>query len=87
MTYEESTTTDSTEKANFFNEFFYSSFNTKTFELPDMVHFRNDNLGNIHVTVDEVKEILEGINTNKATGPDNLSGTFLKAVLFLYLNL
>ena len=68
----------SQDKADSFNDFFFSSFNNKKYSLPDIIGHQNDNLNNFYVTESEVLAILENIDTNKATGPDNLSGTILK---------
>ena len=61
-------TSDPQEKANLFNDFFYSSIR----------QFNNDNLNYMQFTTQEVYKILSGLKTNKATDPDRIPALFLK---------
>ncbi len=68
------------EKASLFNRFFASNFTQSDTgrSMPSVPLFQNDYLSNLTVSTDEVELALLNINTTKATGPDELSGTILK---------
>jgi hypothetical protein len=68
------------EKANLFNETFLeiSTLNAQPPELPDMDLLTDQELENIIVKEQDVKDILSTINVNKAYGPDNLSPRLIK---------
>ena len=72
--------TNPVDKANIFNNFFYSNFtpreNGSTFPASNV--FQNPELSEIELTVAEVRLSLESIDISKATGPDQLSGRILK---------
>lgn len=69
----------SQEKADLFNDFFYSNFSyTNDEELPEIESFINPNLTGLTLDVVDIRLLLTTINANKATGPDGLSGRFLK---------
>lgn len=70
------------EKANIFNDYFcqQSQVDDDNIDLP--VNYDNNdpycNLDNIIISVQDVKDNLQILNTNKATGPDNLNPMLLK---------
>ena len=70
------------EEANIFNDYFcqQSQVDDDNIDLP--VNYDNNdpycNLDNIIISVQDVKDNLQILNTNKATGPDNLNPMLLK---------
>ena len=71
----------STEQAKLFNDYFYSVFpkcNTQPVIHRQSESENNVILDNITVVEDVVLKHLRELNTNKATGPDNISPLFLK---------
>ena len=78
MTYKDTSSPDSSDKVNFFNEFFYSSFNGSSYTLPDITAYNNDNLNYLHFSHDDIFQVLSSLNPNKACGPDGIPGIFLK---------
>lgn len=70
------------EKANIFNDYFcqQSQVDDDNIDLP--VNYDNNdpycNLDNIIISVQDVKDNLQILNTNKATGPDNVNPMLLK---------
>ena len=78
MTLDGHTADNSLDKANLLNEFFYRSFNEKTYPIPDMDQFNNDNLNFIQFSHEDILKVLSNLDTSKAIGPDGLSAVFLK---------
>ena len=69
------------EKATLFNEYFASQSTVSVpndFRLPILSYQTNARIGNIYITEVEVYDILKSLNTNKASGPDNIHNTILK---------
>ena len=67
------------DKAESFNEFFFSSFNNAEYEPIDARTFNNDNLNLLQVSTDEVYRVLLDLDCTKATGPDNIPASFLRS--------
>ena len=73
--------TTSKSQADGFNKYFHSVFNTSTshtdpgIEIPESC---NPDLGFISVTEKDVLKVLQKVNANKSSGPDNLSPIILK---------
>ena len=67
-------------KAKLFNSFFASNFapSTETPTVPTINHFIDEDLATLDISIVDVRLILSSLDTNKATGPDNISATFLK---------
>ena len=65
MVFQCCTISDLQQKAILFNDFFFSSFNINNHDSPEITHFKNDNLKNLHVTVHEVNKILLELDTIK----------------------
>ena len=64
-------------QAEIFNTFFYDQFSTSSSYKID-VDFENDLCVNFKFVENSVRLILQGIDTNKSTGPDGISGCILK---------
>ena len=75
--------TDSRDKANLLNNFFYSVFNqatdasSPTYQLPSFSS-ECEKLDSIKLTVPEVTDTLINLDPNKACGPDDIPGSLLK---------
>ena len=67
-------------KAKLFNSFFYSNFSSATDDsnLPPINKVQNQHICNLKVSIAETRLVLDKIDPNKATGPDNISGMILK---------
>ena len=80
MMYKNQTSSESQDKANFFNEFFYSSFNGSLYPFPDIQKFKknNDNLNYLRFTYSDVCTVLTNLDLSKATGPDGIPAIFLE---------
>ena len=67
-------------KAKLFNNFFYSNFSSTANDsnLPPINEVRNQHLCSLNVSIAETRLVLDNIDPNKATGPDNISGRILK---------
>ena len=68
-------------KAFLFNSFFESNFTKHDSEsqLPPAINdFVNPNLSSCTISIAETRIILDNIDTNKATGPDDISGRILR---------
>ena len=74
-------TTDK-EKANCLNEYFtsVSRVSDENTQLPNFQKITNCNLDTIIITENEVKEIIDLLNINKASGPDLINHKMLKYV-------
>ncbi len=68
------------DKANAFNAFFLSHSNLDTSQatLPDQVYCTDSRLTDIMLSESEVLDMLENIDTTKATGPDSISPKMLR---------
>ena len=73
------TGTNSVDKANIFNTFFFNNFTPRErgSTLPVIEILQNPDLSEIQLTVAEVRIALQSIDISKATGPDKLSGKIL----------
>lgn len=71
----------SQEKATLFNNFFlsHSDIDTSTAELPLQDNIAGETLDNIVATEDEVRDLLQCLDVNKATGHDGISAKMLKS--------
>ena len=68
-----------TKKANILNTQFQSVFTSESnINIPDKGPSPHPKMSNITITVQGIKKLLQGINPNKAIGPDNISGKILK---------
>ena len=72
--------TSSVDKSNMFNKYFFSVFSNKPEPKvkPVIKCLKNPSLSNITLTIDEVYNILNSLDTSKATGPDGLPARILK---------
>ena len=59
---------------------FFRSFNDKNYDLPDCMHFINDNLQHLTVTEDTVLNILNKLDTSKAYGVDGIPAYIYKGL-------
>ena len=68
------------DKANMFNNFFYSNFTrvTNAFSFPSISEIIDLRLSSTRVTFADIRLILDNLDSNKATGPDEISGRILK---------
>ena len=71
---------DDKEMCNLSNRYFHSLFNQPTQEedSPDMDYLCNENIGDMNVSPEIVKERLEALNRFKESGPDNIHPHVLK---------
>ena len=70
---------DSKEKANILNRQFHSAFTVEdNTELPDMGTSDFSSMSNISVDRNGVLKLLNKLNPNKASGPDNINARILK---------
>ena len=67
-------------KAFLFNRFFHANFTLPkdTSHLPQINEFANPNLESCQISIAETRLIIDNIDTNKASGPDDISGRILK---------
>ena len=67
-------------RATMFNEFFFSNFTNidANASFPSINEFKNPNLAHIEISIAETRLVLDNIDPNKATGPDDISGRMLK---------
>ena len=71
--------TNPTEKANILNKQFQSAFTSEAnTNIPDKGSSTYPKMEPITINRDGIYKLLNNINPNKATGPDNISGTLLK---------
>ncbi len=76
---EDVTATTPIEKAELLNNQFSSVFTDEDADfVPQLDTDKVTDIGEIHITVPGVEKLLNSLNTNKATGPDGLSGRLLK---------
>ena len=70
------------EKAECLNEYFtsISTVNDDNVQLPIFQFKIQSSISNITCTASEISNLIEILNPNKATGPDNISNRMLKAV-------
>ena len=81
LTYQGSTYTDSKDKANVLADYFSSVFTpNNTSILPDVNDSPLPSISPISVHVEGVAQLLTNIQSQKASGPDNLPARFLKEV-------
>ena len=77
MKHEGSISSQSTIKANMFNDYFHKQFSHSSTYDTD-VNFSNDELFDIDFSCTRIKQLLDEININKAAGPDGIPGYILK---------
>ena len=67
-------------KAFLFNRFFQANFTLpeETSHLPQINGLANPNIESCQISIAETRLIIDNIDTNKASGPDNISGRILK---------
>ncbi len=72
--------TSDQEKANTLNDYFISISSVDDSEavLPNITLKTNNTLSNIHITEQEIRDVLSNLVTNKASGPDEISHRMLK---------
>jgi hypothetical protein len=67
------------EKANMLNEQFQSVFTSKSDDpIPEKGTSKRPNIPPLTISTPGIKKLLNNINPHKATGPDNISGRFIK---------
>ena len=71
---------DYKEKASLFNTFFASQCTPllNDSELPPLIFRTNNRINSFETTHDEIKNIISGLSTNKAHGPDKISVNMIK---------
>ena len=71
---------DEKEMANISNRYFHESFNVPldNEELPEMDNLCEENIANIEITQEMVKNKLENLNKFKSSGPDKIHPHVLK---------
>jgi hypothetical protein len=70
---------DTIEKANMLNEQFQSVFTSEYDDpIPDKGTSKHLNIPPLTISIPGIKQLLNNINSHKATGPDNISGRVLK---------
>jgi hypothetical protein len=71
---------DPKSKANLFNDQFSKVFSNPNEPSPPITDMKSNSnsMTNIEISKNGVLKLLQGINENKATGPDNIPGKFLK---------
>ena len=72
--------TDFKEKAELFNNYFTSQCTPvlNNSELPPLMFRTNSRISSVDITCNEINNIIAGLNTNKAHGPDNISVNMIK---------
>ena len=68
---------DNLTKANMFNKYFFEQFSSSSTYDVD-IDFSTDDLFNIDFNCSRIKDLLDNINVNKASGPDGIHGRVLK---------
>ena len=68
---------ESTDKANMFNEFFCKQFSAPS-KYDIHINYANDPLFNFTIDFRSVRKILSSLNQNKSQGPDGINGKILK---------
>ena len=71
---------DCKEKASIFNNFFTSQCTPllNDSELPALTFHTNSRISVFEITVNEINDIIAGLNANKAHGPDDISVQMIK---------
>ena len=72
--------TDSAEMASEFNDYFYSVFkgDEENHDLPEINVISDTALSSVEFKENDIVSILQSLDSNKATGPDNISPRVLK---------
>ena len=72
--------TNCKEKAKMFNDYFSSQCTpfVNNSELPDFCLLTNKKIDNVVINLNEINEIIIGLNTKKAHGPDLISANMVK---------
>ena len=68
---------DNLTKANMFNKYFFEQFSSSSTYDVD-INFSKKELFNIDFNCSRIKDLLDNINVNKASGPDGIHGRVLK---------
>ena len=74
----EQTTNTNEEKAELFNLFFQSVFNSKISKVENQFNFEGKDLNLFDISEKEIESILNKLDTSKANSPDDISNLFLK---------
>ena len=74
----EQTANTNEEKAELFNLFFQSVFNSKTSNIENQFNFEEKDPNHFDISEKEIESILNKLDTSKANGPDDISNLFLK---------
>ena len=74
----EQTANTNEEKAELFNLFFQSVFNSKISNVENQFNFEEKDLNRFDISEKEIESILNKLDTSKANGPDDISNLFLK---------
>ena len=71
---------DDLRKANMLNNYFalQSSVNDNNSLLPQSIYVQHEQLENIHISVQDVRDVLDHLDPSKASGPDMISPRLLK---------
>ena len=71
---------DCKEKASLFNEYFSSQCTpfVNDSSLPELTFLTNRRISNFDISLNEINDIISGLNTNKAHGPDLISVNMVK---------
>jgi hypothetical protein len=78
MCYDDITSTDASDKANMFNQFFYSQYNSSKLQKPNVPVFNNLNLSHLNIAEIDVLNVLIKLDVSKAYGPDGLATIIYK---------
>jgi hypothetical protein len=82
MSYNNITSSNSTQICNMFSEFFQSVYQPSTvtddYDIPENNPTSNINIHNLHVTTGHISDELKILDLSKGQGPDNIPPIFLK---------
>jgi len=79
--YGDDSASDDFSKATLFNNYFYSVFSSSNFVLPDNITHINTSVQkhiSVNITEEEVLEVLNSLNVEKATGVDKIGPRIFK---------
>jgi len=87
--YNESSATESTDKASLFNKYFLSVFNTTSFELPANSDLLDPTLSRhlllIQISEQDVQEAFVSLRSNMASGIDGIGPNILKKCAYILI--
>jgi hypothetical protein len=78
MVYGSKVSTNTSEKIEMFNDYFYKSFNDKNYELPTVHNKVHPDLGQLTLEIVDVQKAMENVNINKAVGHDGIPNVVLR---------